>query len=882
MSSFSPDRVTAGTSRPAARPLSPEAAVLAQPLAGVELQAPASPAAFYVAALRKVGQGPVSQEQTDEALAHDLPVAEAAEEAAEALSITPTDAEPVLLAQAPANAGQGAANANRQPSQKPAEDDEDGWSRYLPLGLVGVGVLAVAGASSSSSPVEVRSTVVDSDHDCDLQVNEPNAPLTSTALWLSAGTGDLVSEDAVYSAGEHASIILTADDFGNVLSSEITADGDVGDIYASAGMSGTIRVSVDVSGGAGDITLITAEDTANEVHLEVSAGADVGDFTFISRGIDAGGRADLDISGGDIGDVGVLVNGQSGSSNIYLSAYAQASGSALVGGLIGDVTIKSDVYLGQVYGYIQASGGDIGSLSMCLDGTSGSASVSASALAQVDGSGNVVGGNVGDIVVSVYGQSADGNWYVDARGASDGDGDYLGGGSIGDITILTVNAGEYDGAEVNASAYGGGSIGNVTLTTIGGSQAESEARLYTESGGDVGNLTLKVSGANMGSGSASVELDAYGSAGNASEIGTITMDIYEGQNSSAGVFLSGYVNANFGNTVATVHGGGSGEIDIVLIAEGSAGVGGTIGDVTVVDHGRFSDIRVSLDADQSIGSVDVTIGGGDGDLYLELLSDTGTGTIGETTITLSDDFYGGFDDDSHVWIVAASGTTVGDLTVSGGSEFSQMSVWSMSSGAYVLGEVVGNIDMSGFNGSSDIFVHTALDGVRIDVGQGGSMVTGTAGSDDIYLGDGSDTVDFDYFESGEGVDDIFNFEAGSDDFFVLTNGLGTFQDLTSNTATALSDADVVSLVDLAGGDDIMSSDGLLDALNGGEYDNVDGLGGSYTFVTASSNTDDEFNVYHVLHDGTNFTEAYLMAVVDMAAGQDFNDLSGSDFVEYIR
>ena len=88
---------------------------------------------------------------------------------------------------------------------------------------------------------------------------------------------------------------------------------------------------------------------------------------------------------------------------------------------------------------------------------------------------------------------------------------------------------------------------------------------------------------------------------------------------------------------------------------------------------------------------------------------------------------------------------------------------------------------------------------------------------------------------------------------------------------------MVSLVNIAGGDDLSTEAGLLDALNGGEYGLVDTAGGLFTFVTAGSTASTTFNVYQVIHDGSSYTEAFLMADVDMKTGSTFGSLTTSDF-----
>ncbi len=231
-------------------------------------------------------------------------------------------------------------------------------------------------------------------------------------------------------------------------------------------------------------------------------------------------------------------------------------------------------------------------------------------------------------------------------------------------------------------------------------------------------------------------------------------------------------------------------------------------------------------------------------------------------------------------------------------------------------ELAADVNMANYEGYAGIDLSRAGNGVDITVGRGGSTVIGTKGADTIRLGEGADTVDFFYFDDDtvtyqashwqpepglrSVADTVQGFDASQDTLDVLAGeGLvvydagkpwewsqlefthldpGTFHSLASNTATTLADRDVVKLVDLAGGDDIMTAGGLLDALrSGGEYRWVDGAEGDFVFATATSANAADFNLYHVSHDGTAYTEVYLMAEVSFLAGSTFTDLTLSNF-----
>ena len=850
-----------------------DAAALEQ-INGVVAAVPAAHAGVYAKAMQKVK---AAQQEQRELVTEQQGQVEVAEENAAVMSdmvALPAEAsqgESLVLAQA--------SQAQREapaPKSKSANSPEDeGFGIAWQGGIAALGLFALGGGSSTTT------TVAESDeHDCDLEVSIPTRPSSTGALIFSAGPGGEDSGSAVYSAS-HQSIILTADMLGSV-SADITSSVDIGDIYASAVASGQVQASVVTTGSVGDIALVLGESTRESGgadDLVVSAGGDIGDVSFITTGISAGGTLRVSATGGDIGDFSVLASNPSGQSHFYISAFAEASGDELVGGNVGDLTFKLDTVTSQVRGNVYARGGDVGTIDICLDGMSAETNIYVSAIAQINGSGEVVGGNVGDIQLDVSQRSGGGRLEVHAVAVTDVSGNVLGGGNIGNIVLTSDGAGEYDAATASLFAVDGGNIGNLTVTTVGGINAETRVDAFVNNGGDVGDIRINTLGSGSHSASAQVQIYLMGTDSNASVVGDITLDLYGGQNCSAAILIDSFTSdkalyAHIGDITAVNHGGGSGEIDIFV----DAGSGSVIGNVSLTDNGRFSQHRIELAADDSIGDVTATLGGGSGHLWVRVESQSGTGLIGSVDIDVASDNYAAVSGGEHAVYLeyqAVSGTTVSGISISGGSEFATLNIVSNR----VSAEVIGDLNLSGFAGFSFIDLSSVLEGVRIDVSQGGSLIIGSQASDEIDLGDGGDTINFGYFDSGEGVDDIFNYQAGVDALDVYDTGSTDFVDLIGNTATTIADGSVVSLVDLAGGDDLSTASGLLDALNGGEYALVDSTGvGKFTFVTASSNASDSFNVYEVSHVGRDYTSAYLMATVDFKTGSTFGDLTASDFV----
>jgi hypothetical protein len=676
-------------------------------------------------------------------------------------------------------------------------------------------------------------------------------------------------------------------------------------------------------------------ETSN--YLAVSAGGDVGNVYFLASGANAGGgfntdfgnfsRIDefamgIDANGGNVGEVNVRLANPDGGAWFNVSAYAASGAGGLVGGSVGDVNFIIDGAEASGHVYVRASGGDVGDVTFTTVGGSASGMLYLSAFAQIDASGNVYGGNIGDITSNIQGFGGDNDIRVNTTGAVGADGVYLGGGKVGNVTLNMCNeAAALAGNSMTVSAYNGGSVGDVY---VAGADGSGSARVYIytygvvnddgiyDSGGNIGNVTVwgrgssgradadltAYSGGSVGtiqlivtaedqapiafSASAAVSAYVYGVGDWIAEIGDVTMDVYGGLDSSAAVNLNGMSGAEIGNITARVHGGQAGghgtavgEISISAYSYANAvGSGGVIGNISVIDTSFGGDTEIDLYADTRIGSVSVAAGEGPARVRMDLEAGAGA-TVGAVSITFDDaNFASGGHSGSYLNMDFSAGAVdMGNVTLTGGSEFSTFEV---SGGQSVN---VGNIDASGYLGFVGIDLAGVQTGTRIDSGQGESWIAGTEGSDDIYLGDGDDTISFQYFHPGEGVDDIFNFEAGADALNVYGSGFIDIEALTTNVDADIVDGDVVSLVNIAGGDNLSTEVGLLNALNTGEYNEVDSASdGKFTFVTAAFNSSTTFNVFEVSHSGGSYTTAYLMAVVDLKNDLNFGNLTVADFV----
>lgn len=718
----------------------------------------------------------------------------------------------------------------------------------------------------------------------------PEHPTDPTALRLEVpelGEEMQASGSSLVYGSGHTSFIADVGYRGVVGGAYVvTAAGDMGDLFIHGEQQARMDLEINAAGGVGNVTFALGLDV-DHADLDVNANGDIGDVLMLSSGQNTGGYLDLVASGGNVGELTLQAANSSGSTYMFVQAIAQADGEQLVGGHIGDLALT--VFGTQAYGQILADaiGGDVGNISLCFSGASASGTVNVSAVAMVNGAGQAVGGNVGDIDVHLTGAtSADNTMNIRTDGVYDASGAYL----------------------------GGGAVGNVSLYASGGS-AEADLRIEALSGGSVGHITLLTTDEGY-SAHTSASVNVYGGGGQVAQIGDVTIDVLGGQGNMGKAFLGAYSGGDINSVVAKMHSGFSGRLYIAGSAFANAsGAGGSIGDITVTDEGFGTDTTIRLGADTSVGNVSVTGGRGSGELTVGVYSQN-SAAVGDIHIVLDDqnyrDPYQEYNDAQQIALVLHEGSTAGDITLEGGSDLSSFKVlangtlsqWDQLFYNGLRSEVAADVDATDYAG----YLHTNLshagNGVSIQVGQGGSLVIGTRGSDTITLGEGADSVELAFFDQSvvdqfaaalsglnlrSEADTVTGFDAAQDAFEVfnsmdydpfidlLDGDANVLHELDSNDVTTLADRDVVKLVDVAGGDDIMTADGLRDALLGGEYGQVSGVAGAFVFATATSANATDFNLYHVSHDGTAYTEVYLMAEVSFLAGSTFADLSLSNF-----
>lgn len=680
-----------------------------------------------------------------------------------------------------------------------------------------------------------------------------------------------------------------------------TVGGDIGPVNVTVGANAEnyMWVAASGAGSIGDVSITVTGDNAISDQV-IAAVSDIGNITMNVTGDDFSGFIEAEASGGSIGDVNVSLVGDDSSLNMWVSA-ASFSGAANAS-TIGNINIAVNGTNTNFSGQFNVSGGDVGNVTFAMVGDENSAGLTVNAgYHYMTTDDYAYGGNIGNVSFSIDGDSS-GYLNVSASG-----------GSIGDITInadggaqisfyISGNSVSYSGAPAN-----GGDIGNVTFTIGANSNASGN---ITASGGDVGNVSVTVNGDH---GSGSLELYASATSGGPDAGATPNDDYYHGGNVGNVTLDINGDDANF-DLELSASGGSIGTVDVSVQGAGASGYvylrsqaylsgspGGNIGAVTATlgDSTSFSfdaSIDGTLDSINVVGGDDVSAGfsvsagGGGAATDSAMLGDvnialgdsstlsftvsgfsgstsnftfaTGdnsdvefnlqnfTGTAGATSITTGVN--------SDVTFSAGDISSIGGLTLTGGDSASTATV-------YVNNATVndfGGVAATGWKGSLTVDLNVVAVGTTVQVGTGGSDVIGTAGSDNIFLGSGVDTVHF--VAPGGAADVLFAFTAGSGKDVIDVAHITNFATNTHiiNEADTIANDEAAKLTDLAGGENIATAAGLLAAINtGGEYALIDvAANSSSTFITASSAAANQFFVWEVV-ENTADTEADTVTLV---------------------
>jgi len=723
---------------------------------------------------------------------------------------------------------------------------------------------------------------------------------TIGAINITTGAGSFYSGAISGGAGKDiGNVTLTATGTGSELQARIFASGDagIGNIsYTATGNQISGYLTAYASGSIGDVTVSITGD-ANDFNYHVSGAyisanagpgilANLGDLTINVTGDDNRVSGSFDAGAGSIGNINVTVTGDGNDVNVSAGAsheYWSDGTSNNVpggdyytagGGNVGDVTVNvnGDSY---VQLDVDSSGGVVGNFNVSADnggvisidassttanwysgapdnaGSIGNITVTVGKDSAVYTSGgsstgygfSAAGGDIGNISVAVTGDNGSGGLFVHASNASGSDDgsldsdDYNHGGNVGDISVSV----DGDNASYWIQAYAsGGSIGNVDFA-INGDNASGWMRLYSNwhqsgsTGGDIGNVNITLNDdAGFWFG---YSID--GTMGPVTVTGGDNVTLYI---SGGGGYTPG--TAYNGNAVVTSTSVSLGDDAYVYsnINGFSGSVGATTGSFgsSAEDYWYYSTTAVGV---MAVGSHTLTYGSGAD----TVLSFNNAATIGAVTYTA------GASSDVSVTVTGTT-SSMGKETFVGGDSASSVTV--TATGAI---SSMGGVDASAWLGTSTIDLSGVTPtGTTIRVGAAGSTVTGTEGADNVFLGAGKDTVNFD--ASPTATDVIFSYTAGAGkDVLNVPLGDANFvaAPLTVNpgAGTAYVADTVVRLIDIAAGQDITTAAGLTTALAAaGEYANVTGAAStSSTIITAASATASTFYVFDATDSDANGT-----------------------------
>ncbi len=571
--------------------------------------------------------------------------------------------------------------------------------------------------------------------------------------------------------------------------------------------------SFDINGDQDALNINVVADSSLYIDgIDIEPGKDLGalNITVEEGGYYSGG---VYLSGGgSLGDVEINV----GADAEYYG-YNLVSGSGYDSLSIGNITINAigdNAYFSGFFN-LAASGGDnsIGNISLTADGDGADIYYHTSASGAVEvGDISLTADNGGYINITVSGDSQWSGYYDETGATNFGDisinvgqdsavnfSGYVDGGRFGNLDINITGDSASAGVELYADFMSGdidndsdtdliaeGSIGDINVSINGD---DSNAYVFAEaSGGDVGNITFSIEGQNA---SGNIEIEAWesyasGGEGILGNIGTTT--VTAGDDTAFDIDLA--ASNNIGDVSIT---GGTGVSAGVYYNPGGGGaLGGAIGmtSITLGDDAN-ADVYVSGFNGDSVGEITIEVGD-NSDVYVEGTSVSGA-AFDDISITIGDDsdaqiyfsgasgsvgnvsFTAGSNSDVTFGFSGAANNGVGEITATGGDSLSNAYIYLRDDDF----DSFGGVDLSLWNGYAEIDVSAVTVGTSIKVGADGSDVTGTQGSDNIFLGAGEDTV---YFESGTEVDEIFSFTVADDTIDLYY--AGTTVDVADNAAAA--------------------------------------------------------------------------------------------------
>lgn len=729
---------------------------------------------------------------------------------------------------------------------------------------------------------------------------------------VSVAAGSTLDIGGVEVTGDIGSIAVTVGAAGAYSGYFNASGGTVGDVSLTVGASSASGSLYVIGTEIGNVTVAAnGNDSTADAEIYASNGS-IGNISYSITGDDASGHLYATASGGSIGDITLVADGDEANIDFFISA-GPVSGAA-EGATVGNVslTVMGDDADGS--GSVNVSGGDVGNITLMVDGNDASGSLSVQALYSYSSDDYLYGGNIGNITATVNGDGASGTINAIASG-----------GTIGDISLTATNGASlhvfisgnslhYSGAPLD-----GGNIGNITVLVDGDAGVSGD---ITSSGGDIGDVSITVHDSNSSGGGLEITASmtsglAWDNGGTSSDwshggsIGNVTVNI-DGANSNYDLQLLAS-GGDIGTVNYSINGSNSsGYLELYAHASEHAGAG-NIGAMTFTQGDDTAlDAYINLD-----GSTSLSYTGGDGvsgDFYISG-GNGGGAALTSATMTMGDHADFGFHVSGFSGSFAGASITAGDdadIEVDVRGVYNGAGAVSITTGASSDVDVEYNNDWAGagtltlaggdaastaavdvtgstpsfggivattWGGSLTANLAAVTVGTTVQVGAGGSSVTGTEGADNVFLGAGVDTYHFDTTPTA--VDTLFSFTGGAGKDVIDVVNAANFTAYTADTADTLATGDFTKLTDIAGGQDITTAAGLLAALNtGGEYASIDtaGTGGTYTFITASTASSTTYYVFDATDANDADADFDTVTLVGIVNGNAFSNFVAANVV----
>lgn len=679
-------------------------------------------------------------------------------------------------------------------------------------------VSATSALDNSTVPVRIGGNIGN------VVLNTSGTGATISSANISADTADTTGVN-----GKIGNVSISATGISAQNQSSISAGGNIGTVtLANKGLGA--RVDSNITSTFGSIGAVTANASGGLFsQTEVDVNAQNGNVSSINLSTTAFSNLSSSINAQSVGAVTVKANGENSAVSFGGTILGKNDDGDLVGGTVGNINLSAtgtnaNFELGlNVGGIVQSNATDytlantakMGNISSTVAGNDASGSINIFAgnlnrlgvdignitakVSGVSASQNINvttgAGNIGNVSLNLAGNEAGAQVNLSARSLSANDGkignlslvatgldtnvsaNLTAYTSIGTLTSSTNGAGSSFFGNVNLEE--GATMGNTTLN-VKGDDASSNTTINGYDGADVGNIALNLQGGTDVNGR--VNLFLQGTTTNAATVGNITAVANNANASGNDVYIGVNNSTNIGNITGTVTGGDTALLEVYAFAVANTLEGsGTIGNITLNNTAELS--RTTLTANASnIGDVTLKATGVQSAFNINLNNSSPTAVnIGAVDVTLSTDLTGQTNAAGEIsyfnagQINISNADNVNGIKVTGGSATSQVNLNVDSS------TVSESVDFGGFNGFASIILGSVDTGVDVIGAKGGNFIVATvdndvittgAGADTIITQGGLDTIKFLKVATGNVLDTINDFTAGSDKLDFAKLGLG--------------------------------------------------------------------------------------------------------------